>query len=999
MTSTCFVKTAIIIIILFIATIPNLLLIAHANAEGTSQDKGALQIMTLDSSDYAYGVKSIPEVMIEGGTVRVDAKVKILRFQKDPSGILLQIDFRETQKYSQELRFSFRFANDGSILCYYPYIDSSAAVTIRKGWVNGEWVNVSVLITQDQAKLYLNSEFVGANDPKYPARTSRFFISNIGIGKTDAYKLSVEAFISRIQLTINGTIVFLDDFEDASLNYYVKKSTNSIFRIIDVERYYSIEAEAKPHIASPGETVTLRAKLLDESLKGIENRIVIFEHKRDDRWERLIDAPTLKNGTATSSWTIPHSFPIGETTIRARFPGDDRFPQKISREITVTIIPKPATSINTGYAILLTYTIVLFTMFLFGLKPGGIQIIRFLIGTLCSISIYLTLPILTSSINIFSYIGYAQRIVKVEYFGPETDRILWMASMAFLSLAWIALHGRKIFEYRLSIIPSLLATLSIIAYTQGGGIIATLLTVATVLVVLWFPNVREAPSERIVPRMTFIISLLMIMLTVELGSIFGWLYNIFDPHVPFDGDVRWTVTSLEANIFGLLYPLTIPLLTMTFFAWIWIEPTRIFARTWKHWRGRDDYHNERTISSERLTGGKELRLDNICRRRWLNQNLMVFLVTLPLVSILSILVVYYPYFYSTKLIGVDTPWYYRNLLAMMEPDGLWRAIHDYGAASRLPYLLALYAIKLVTSMPAEFIVKVGPAVPSIFVGLAMFHLTRSLTCDNVLATYSAFLSLFSITTTVGIYAGVFANWLALGWVIIFLTVFLRMWQRFSLINVLASVLTSLIVLVTHAWTWAVLIVAISLSFILNLLVNSTSGNRQLLKTVVKTMLPILLVNIVMMVMVLALYREGEFIRLSMSGLSSVRVENLINLSRNITFTIQYYVGGFLANPPMLLLTILGLYNLRGCDEQLSSIFNSLLIVTSLPLLFVDSWWQWRLIYVVPYQIPATFGTATILRKLTGLNNRSDNVYKTLLLLIVTLVMFNYSLRCLNFIPS
>ncbi|MEM2990383.1 MAG: hypothetical protein QXQ02_04285, partial [Halobacteria archaeon] len=235
--------------------------------------------------------------------------------------------------------------------------------------------------------------------------------------------------------------------------------------------------------------------------------------------------------------------------------------------------------------------------------------------------------------------------------------------------------------------------------------------------------------------------------------------------------------------------------------------------------------------------------------------------------------------------------------------------------------------------------------------------------------------------------------------IIFLTLLHRLWQRTSLNNILSLIFASLMVLVTHPWTWAVLIVTTSAFFVLNMVISFLTGHRDRLMVAVKTGLPILAVNIGLIGIILIMYREGEFMSLSISGLSALKYENLIIFWHNITFTIQYYVGGFLANSPILILSIAGLYSLRKYSEQLGSIFNLLLVAMSLPLLFVDSWWQWRLIYMVPYQVPATFGTLAILNNFSGLNVLSERTWKSLLLSAITIVMLNYSLRCLNFIPS
>jgi len=373
--------------------------------------------------------------------------------------------------------------------------------------------------------------------------------------------------------------------------------------------------------------------------------------------------------------------------------------------------------------------------------------------------------------------------------------------------------------------------------------------------------------------------------------------------------------------------------------------------------------------------------------------------TILAVVFCSIFLVYYPYFYATRLIGVDTPWYYKNLVAMSNPEGLSRLLSDYGAASRMPYLLILYVIQSVTALPPMFVVKLGPAVPAAFMGISTFFLIRTITRDTILASFSAFLGLFSIATTVAVYAGIFANWLALGWVALFLGLLLRAWSRPSPMRVLAATLVSIVILLTHAWTWGVVLASLMVFVGFSMLYRLAARCSLIPSGALRVSLPIIVANLVLLLLVMSLLSRGEFMILSRSALEAVNPGNLKSFHPALLFTFQYYVGGFFANPVVILPAIVGVVKSRRIDGKFSLLIFSLLLVTSIPLLLVGSWWQWRLLYMVPYQVLAAFSVAGVLRKVTWSNGRLFGFCGALLMLVILLASLNYSLRCLNYIPS
>jgi hypothetical protein len=298
------------------------------------------------------------------------------------------------------------------------------------------------------------------------------------------------------------------------------------------------------------------------------------------------------------------------------------------------------------------------------------------------------------------------------------------------------------------------------------------------------------------------------------------------------------------------------------------------------------------------------------------------------------------------------------------------------------------------------VVKIGPAIPAALMGISSFYLTRTLTRNDFIAIISAFLGLFSIATTVGIFAGVYANWLALGLVLLFWTFLLKVWQNPSRSLILITIITSFLILITHPWTWAIILASLATYLMFNIIFHRSDNNNNPQKmTTNKSALIILGINFVLLVILLAAFSSGEFIRLSTEVLAAMNTKYLTQFLGVITYSLRFYVGGFLANTIIITLCILGLLTIKNLKKQFYRLFISLLVVAFIPLLLLDSWWQWRLLYMIPYNIPATLFIFYALEASKKSGIRYAVISTILFSMIIVLSSFNYALRCLNYIPG
>lgn len=976
---------------------------AIESQEKDLQIKRALHILAPDESEYGYVSKNIQEVTINESLVEFHASVNILKSQSKSPGIVLQIDARGTSHFEEsdygatsskdELRYAFRLATDGSVIFYYPFMDSSAAVTVKDGWKLGEWSHLAIVVDTDSAKFYINGVLVDESDSELSPKPGGFYVSKIGMGKTDRLRRGMEAFITRVLLVKDESNIFSENFEHNLESYEIKKSANAKVQVIDLVRFTSIEAFSSLKSIPSGDTVLLSAKLLDSSLNGISNKTIIFEYQFNDIWIKIVESQTDYNGTAEFNWKVPNDLQ-GHISIRAIFQGDTEIAESQSKNLILQVTIPAGPKIETLISIFSIFTIGLVGIAFLSYRLGRIKFLSILLPIICSISLFFSLPILANAFEIQTYVAYEPTTVSLQIFDTQIDRIILFLSSIIMAISWMALYTRKLLERKITAIPIISMILSITLLLLGidhvGSFFAFLSPILVAFTPLLIHNRRELTNS-INYSILFVISFLSIIFLIEVGSAFGWIYNSMDPHVPFDGDPRWILPSLEANLTGILYPFALPALIVLVFSWAWIPALDKFYRSFI----KQYIENTMIKTKDYLNSQKQ---ENRISRDNHYKYLTLFII--PAIILTSFFIVYYPYFYTPRLIGVDTPWYYENLLTISSSEGIQHAISDYGAVTRMPYLLILYTLMTVFSLPPMIVVKIGPAIPAALMGISSFYLTRTLTRNDFIAIISAFLGLFSIATTVGIFAGVYANWLALGLVLIFWTLLLKVWQNPSRRLILITIITSFLILITHPWTWGIILASLAAYLMFNLIFHRSDNSYSLQKiTANKSTLIILGINFVLLLILLAAFSSGEFIRLSTEVLAAMNTKHLTQFLGVITYSLRFYVGGFLANTIIIILCILGLLTIKNLKRQYFTVFISLLVVAFIPLLLLDSWWQWRLLYMIPYNIPATLFMFYTLEASKKSGIRYAVISTILFSLIIVLFSFNYALRCLNYIPG
>jgi len=973
---------------------------------------GALYIKTPVASDYGYVTRDVSIPVRNSSDYVVGLWVKVTRFSTFPAGVIFVFDLIDE---FGAVRFSVRLTSDRRVMFYYPFGESSAVFTAKEAWHPTWWYSYAIRLHGSAASFYVNGTSVGTSESTgFEAVGGGFNLVRVRLGEVDSKSMIFEGFIDSVLIVENGLPLFFEGFEEGLGLYETVKSESAAVNLLAASAFTTLTLIADPRSFSSGGSTTLLGWLKDSANLGVGNRTVYFEYDLGDgMWVLLGSAFTGADGTFKYVWKVPVELK-GSIKVMARFQGDEVYAASTSQPLQLSIKPQPRFTLDYRYLVLLILVGLFAGILVLKRKVGVASLLSSLFLLVGAFFTFFSILIVANSLQLAYYLAYQRRVVEIAIFSSGEDFALWLGSLACLMIL------PQLFGYILRMKPSrsfgtvylILLAAGAIHFLGFSGVSVALAILAgftTLFIGIWrSKNVFSISRSKAL--LIYLIGILLILLPIELGSSLAWVYNSFDPHYPFDNDPRWILPSIEMQFFNIAYGATPILLLMMLFAWILIP---ILKTLFLRFSGRTGFA---LFSAKRKSDEEKSEFPNgPMRSKLLSKSRPKLLLFLSIV--LSAYLVYYPYFYEERLLGVDTARFYYPKLREMNDWASVRAILI--GEARAPYLLLLFCLKMATGLDPLFIVKIGPALPAILLALSSYVFLLVLTKDEWLAAVGSMLSAFSIHTTVGMFAGIFTNWLAMSEVMLFFAFFLKGSETgFRSRWTALTFLMGFLILFTHGWTWGV-VMAILLTYLLlaslSWRVDVTRRFQLKRESVFAVVVLAFCVAPILMVFLALPFIPSSVgaIAAVSSGytevLGSMSLSFLANLWAVLFFTITYYVGGFFGNPLVYLLGFLGTFKLLKIDTCSSRILFSWLALVSVGSVIVDSWYQWRLLYLLPFQIFAVFGLRVLADVAGSLSldvhspDRGKScsiVFELLFVLVVSLSLFNYALRSLNYlIPS
>jgi hypothetical protein len=360
-----------------------------------------------------------------------------------------------------------------------------------------------------------------------------------------------------------------------------------------------------------------------------------------------------------------------------------------------------------------------------------------------------------------------------------------------------------------------------------------------------------------------------------------------------------------------------------------------------------------------------------------------FLLFAILLSIVLVLIPQHPIMNKDNQdIGVDTH-YYVTWVGELEKsnslsDFLYQAFVVRGIHGDRPFsLISIFLVHQVAGGNLSDVIEHLPLILGPGIVLSFYFLTLELVRNEKIALLGAFLAAVSLHTLAGIYAGFYANWLALivGYISIsFLFRYLRS-GRVSDIIIFTTLLVG--VLFFHVYTWTVLtaVAGIFLIAMLCMVVkrnrnNKNDDNSCFTKKAIVWLLVAMILSVVIDVAKVMLTGSSGGLEQDI-GLAqrSLGIEEFNMRWIILDTTMHHSFGGVFSN---FIILALGLFwVLKSNMHETRNVFLMIFFSAGLVPLFFGDWIiQARVFYDMPFEIPASMA-------LYYISKRSGSIFVTI----------------------
>lgn len=460
---------------------------------------------------------------------------------------------------------------------------------------------------------------------------------------------------------------------------------------------------------------------------------------------------------------------------------------------------------------------------------------------------------------------------------------------------------------------------------------------------------------------------------VEGTSALGLLICLFNNRAVSNMLIR-CVLDLSFQLFRLASPLTVPLLASLLFGSI-LAPLfaclrRLSRRKKAEWRWQEACWT-------------------ICdRSQLLHRALLVSLLGILVVETLLLTLV------GADLVAVDDSYYVGRLEEMADPIAARNVLISN---PHRVYLLILYLLRGALGLPLILTVKLGAVLLVPFLSGCVYLFVASGTNSRSLAILSSIFSAISVQVSVGLMSGIYSNWLAFALLHAFYCVLTKALKRLSTKLILSIFLLSLLIMLTHVWTWWVVMGSLALNQLISLICSLGEHDSSRADPVVGRTLLCVLVSAIPMLVILG--AGGLELYLVPNGiLSFLAVENCLRIAETLAEVLKLYVRGFLIVPAVYFLSLLSLLSFHKVRSIFGRVLGSWIGSVSAFALFAWPWYEWRVLYLFPFHVASAVGTVTVLGvfdRYFGLRDEYARYVKALFLGALILMLLNYLLRCIG----
>lgn len=595
--------------------------------------------------------------------------------------------------------------------------------------------------------------------------------------------------------------------------------------------------------------------------------------------------------------------------------------------------------------------------------PGSLLIIG-------SLYAFLAYTWFIDQLELKQYLLYSATELYIGLHNSEAFRFLLLTFPILTSVVILALKAYRSSAGKVCLLVAILCSgLSINAFlTDALNAITIGLNFALLVFLLIFSKILLGVNRGVVFQFVALIAV-MITSIITVSASFSWVYNLFIYESPFSAAPYWKVPRVEFNFVNSLQPVVLFLVFAFLASWLFYP---VFSRK-----------VALTAPPERISA-------------------KIVLISVILVSFLGALIVFSPYLHKSEFVGVDTPYYYRHLVDLDKPSDIISLVlsEPSWGSSRPLYISLAYAVREALAVDSVLALKIAPMILAALLPISTYAFTSAVLQNRALALLSSILSVFSVHVTSGMYAGIFANWLAFSLILLMYASLAKSITSRNNFYLLIAVLLSILALFAHLWSWGMTMIILFLFSAVNFILWKIG---RLDKHYVINPLLVFIVNIALLGSALFILKLQNVsivrdILLSAQHIARapINIGTLPKVYDNLSFAIVYYVGGSFNFAPLFLFALIGSLLLGTVRSRCSHLLAIWLAVIAVYILTTMPYLQWRFLYTYPSPVLIAVAIYSLIKLFEKIaKNPSTIVFNACLILAVVFSFINYAMRTMT----
>ncbi|MDN5867266.1 MAG: hypothetical protein L0H55_07685, partial [Candidatus Nitrosocosmicus sp.] len=327
---------------------------------------------------------------------------------------------------------------------------------------------------------------------------------------------------------------------------------------------------------------------------------------------------------------------------------------------------------------------------------------------------------------------------------------------------------------------------------------------------------------------------------------------------------------------------------------------------------------------------------------------------LSVIIFLSIIIAMVPHVSTinkdNQVIGVDTKDYSKLLESMSKSSGLEELLHKVfvtlmGGDRPFTLLSLLILYNVLSQGNFSSLLENLPLLLSPLLVVSVYFLTLGITRDHLTSILASLITIPS-HILIGVYGGLYANWLSLTWSYLAILFLFKILDEPKRINFCIFSSLLVILIFSHTPTWNILLYVIGL-FLLVTFFLYKRANKKIYLYIIFSILPSVIIDLGRM---LLLNTSGMQQEIGFALQREVGIHGVHTIWENLIATTHFTLAGQIGNPIILLLVVYWLYSIE-IKEKYAIFFIIFFSLFVLPFLFGDGQIQSRFFFEIPIQIP------------------------------------------------